>query len=203
MALYTFFCTRPDGASPTFETHELASDVAATHLSHDLLLQHRSSSHIQIRQGDREVATTFRNGGSAQPVPEAIRVALEEPVFASASAALIATTADGTVVYWNEAAARLYGWDAAEAMGRNIIELTPALQSREQAEEIMRRLQRGEPWEGEIILRKRDGTPFKAFVVDVLVASPEGGVIVGASAAAASRTIVRAVKPLLLERLAS
>lgn len=106
--------------------------------------------------------------------------------------AVIATAADGTIAYWNPAAEALYGWRSAEAVGRNIVQVTPALQSRETAQEIMLTLQAGRPWAGEFLVRRRDGAPFAAFVADTPVTlSPDrAGVIVGLSAPAADRARV-------------
>lgn len=201
MALYTFFCRRPDGASTAFETYELDLDGDAAKLAEKLLRAHRSASHIEVRDGDRLVDTVLR-AGVGQGLPSRLQALLEEASSAASNAALIATTFDGTVVYWNAAATRLYGWGEEEALGRNIVDVTPALQSREQAAAIMQRLQAGESWQGEIVLRRRDGTPFKAFVADVPVAHVEGDLIIGASAEAARKRVVRDVAPLLMERLA-
>jgi PAS domain S-box-containing protein len=187
--------------------HDLPSDEAAIERSHVLLSQHRSCSHILVCDGDREVTATMRKGASplvdgiavdpAPRLPDAVRKALTDETVQASGAALIATTAQGAVIYWNDAAQRLYGWKADEALGRNVVEVTPALQSREQSEAIMKRLQQGKPWEGDIVLRRRDGTPFKAFVADVPVGDAETGVIIGVSVAAANRRVIEAIRPRL------
>jgi PAS domain S-box-containing protein len=81
--------------------------------------------------------------------------------------AVIATATDGTVVYWNQAATALYQWTAREALGRDILTLTPSMQSKGEAEAVMARLKAGETWHGRIVLRRRDGMPFDAYVADV------------------------------------
>lgn len=97
--------------------------------------------------------------------------------------AVIATSPDGAVVFWSRGARRLYGWTEADALGRNIMELTPAVQARPKAGEIMDSLRRGEAWDGEILLRKKDGSLFRAVVTDLpLSLSGEAvAVIVGVS----------------------
>src|SRR5215203_4397445 len=40
--------------------------------------------------------------------------------------AVIATDLAGVVLYWNRFAEQLYGWTATEAVGQNIMKLTPA-----------------------------------------------------------------------------
>lgn len=212
MALYTFFFCKADGTAPTFESHELPTDDAAAAHSELLLKQHRSCSHVLVCEGDRDVTTKGRKGASPPKVKPPIyrdpqlaapvREALSDEALEATGAAVMATTHEGAVVYWNEAATRLYGWAADEALGRNVMEVTPALQAREEAEAIMRGLQRGEPWEGEIVLRRRDGTPFRAFVANLPFEGPGGErLIVGASAPAARRRGVRAAMPLLTEKL--
>ena len=175
----------PDGSAPCLEMHELATDEAAVEPAGVLLDQHQSCSHILVCDDDREVTSAMRPGTSglqeqpplkvAPKLPEPVLAALTDEALQASGAALIATTAQGAVLYWNDAAQRLYGWKATEALGRNVVDVTPALQSREQAAEIMKRLQQGQPWEGDIVLRRRDGTPFKAFVTDVLWAISKPG----------------------------
>lgn len=79
--------------------------------------------------------------------------------------AVIATDLGGQVVYWNGFAETLYGWRTSEAIGRNVMEMTPAAE-RGRATEVMESLQRGERWAGEMLLQRRDGTTFQALVMN-------------------------------------
>ena len=47
--------------------------------------------------------------------------------------AVIATDMQGTVLFWNGAAEQLYGWPAAEAVGRDISDVTVPEVSQEAA----------------------------------------------------------------------
>jgi PAS domain S-box-containing protein len=91
--------------------------------------------------------------------------------------AVIATDPAGTVLYWNRFAEGLYGWPAEEAVGRNILELTPADEVILDAEEAMARLRRGEPWSGDINLRRRDGSTFVGHVSDAPVYDDAGRLV--------------------------
>jgi PAS domain S-box-containing protein len=188
MAIYTFYCCRADGAATAFEAHELGSDDAARHKAAGLLASHPSSERVVAWLADREVLVGTRTGqapAAAAGGPaalERVRGVLRSRI--ADTLAVIATQDDGAILFWNRGAKRLYGWSEAEAIGRNVVEVTPAVQSRAEAAEIMEVLGRGEPWEGEILLRKRDGAPFRAFVADfpLAVAGQAAAIIVGASA---------------------
>jgi PAS domain S-box-containing protein len=91
--------------------------------------------------------------------------------------AVIATDLEGTISYWNQFAEVLYGWTAAEAVGRNIMEVTPARPSQDRASEIMSRLTKGESWSGEILVQRRDETTFPAMVTDSPIHDEKGALI--------------------------
>lgn len=82
------------------------------------------------------------------------------------SRAVIGTDESGTVVYWNRGAEQLYGWTEAEALGRSVTDVTPAMLSRRDAERIMLDLLAGKPWSGDFTVQHRDGTAFAVHVDD-------------------------------------
>lgn len=122
-----------------------------------------------------------------------IRERLTAPPATGDEAAVIATSLQGLVAYWNRGAERLYGWSEEEALGRDILDLTPAKYTRGQSAQIMAALQAGETWQGEILLQRRDGAPLLAFVLDVPVGDVAAGqgAIVGVSAPAEAAAMIR------------
>ncbi len=78
--------------------------------------------------------------------------------------AVIATRLDGTIIYWNRAAETLYGWPANEVLGRTITSSLVLPETPEQGFDILQRLSSGTPWDGEFLVRRRDGTTFPAWV---------------------------------------
>jgi PAS domain S-box-containing protein len=212
--MYTFYCCSPDGSATTFEAHVLGGDEAARARAGLLLGQHASCAYVAVFEADREVAEAHRPaiGAPAAGGPISIANTHVDPAALArilgagrgprSPVALIATTLAGAVVYWDTAAQRLYGWREDEAVGKNIVGLTPALQSRGEAQAIMQQLQAGKPWSGEITLRNRDGTPFSAFVADMPVGvQGDNGLIVGASAPLKNRKAVEACQTALLADL--
>ncbi|CAI5473118.1 unnamed protein product [Closterium sp. Yama58-4] len=84
----------------------------------------------------------------------------------------------------NKAAEMMYGWREDEAVGRPIMEVTPADTTVQQAEEIFGALSKGEVWTGEFLVRRRDGSPFPAMVTDTPILDPAGQLVgvIGVSA---------------------
>lgn len=126
-----------------------------------------------------------------------IRSRLAEPLPGAEDVAVIATNLKGLVAHWSAGAEGLYGWTAAEAFGRDILDLTPAKYTRDQSAQIISALQSGETWRGEILLRRRDGSPVVAFVLDIPVGDIANGqgAIVGVSAPACEASRIEARAP--------
>ncbi len=97
--------------------------------------------------------------------------------------AVIATDPDGLVRYWNPAAEQLYGWRAAEVLGRPIGEVNVPTQSHAQAEAVMDRVRSGHVWSGEFDVARRDGSVLTAWVTNAPYLDADGEVagIIGAS----------------------
>src|SRR5690606_8625668 len=71
-----------------------------------------------------------------------------EQAVAAMPLAVVVVDRDGRVVLWSGAAEELYGWRAAEAVGRPARDLIVALGSRAPIEEIRATVGRGERWMG-------------------------------------------------------
>ncbi len=91
--------------------------------------------------------------------------------------AVIATDLDGTLVYWNSYAEKLYGWPAHEALGANVLEVTPTAETLVEASDIMARLKEGKSWSGELMVRRRDGSVFLAMITDSPIMGQKGELI--------------------------
>ena len=113
------------------------------------------------------------NHVSADPL-DLDTVRFQTALLDSVGQAVIATDVGGVVIYWNSTAERLYGWTAQEAVGRSVVELTPAPQSVEEATRIFAELAAGRSWAGEVEFCHRDGTAFPAHVTDTPVFGADG-----------------------------
>jgi PAS domain S-box-containing protein len=91
--------------------------------------------------------------------------------------AVIATDLDGKIVFWNKFAETLYQWEADEAIGKSIQEVTVPELSIEVSQDIMTSIQQLGYWEGDFNVRRKDGSIFPAHVVDTVFRDSMGTVI--------------------------
>ncbi|HEY9623010.1 MAG TPA: PAS domain S-box protein [Crinalium sp.] len=122
-------------------------------------------------------------------------------IVESSQDAIISKTPDGIITSWNDAAERLFGYTAQEAIGRPVAMLIPLKQRAEEAA-ILERIRRGEriePYETQ--RQRKDGN-----LIDVaLTVSPirdETGVVIGASKIARDISAQRQAQYALQEQTA-
>ncbi|HYX31984.1 MAG TPA: PAS domain S-box protein [Oligoflexus sp.] len=117
------------------------------------------------------------------PLQSKSELIFQSALLDSIGEAIIATDLEGSILYWNKAAEQIYGWEAKEVLGKNIITITPVEESRDLGLEIMAALQAGQSWSGEFIVRHRDGRRFPARVTNTCLRDSFGNLstIIGIS----------------------
>ena len=78
--------------------------------------------------------------------------------------AVMATDLGGIISFWNQAAENMYGWTREEAINKNIADLIPTQQTKQQSGEIIKVLKAGRSWSAELTMQRKDGTVFPVFV---------------------------------------
>jgi PAS domain S-box-containing protein len=91
--------------------------------------------------------------------------------------AVAASTPDGTLVYINRAAESLFGWRAADVIGKNGVALMLSPGVSDEAQLVHSRLQSGRSYSGNLTMARRDGTTFPARFIHAPVRNEEGEVI--------------------------
>jgi PAS domain S-box-containing protein len=134
-----------------------------------------SSSPLRSGGDINGLVVVFRDITERKRAEEEIR--FQAHLLDAVEQAVIATDLNGTVIFWNSFAETLYGWPAAEALGANILDLTPAPALRDQAAEIFACLQAGQSWEGEFEVQRSDGTFFPAMINDSPILDSQGKLI--------------------------
>ncbi|MFT4039758.1 MAG: PAS domain S-box protein [Thermomicrobiales bacterium] len=93
----------------------------------------------------------------AAPVAVELTAATLDAVFRSCPDPVVGLTLDGTITFWNAAAERMYGYAAADVVGRSGVELTPP-DVRGAAVELMDQIRQGQAVpEVESVRQTRDG----------------------------------------------
>src|SRR4051794_5584518 len=98
-------------------------------------------------------------------------------LLSSLGEAVVATDLAGRVRYWSAAAERLYGWSAAEVMGRPATAFLVPAMTQGIADAIRAALLAGATWSGEFTLYRKDGTTFPALVTDAGVRDEDGKLV--------------------------
>ena len=83
---------------------------------------------------------------------------LESRLLQTLPAAVVVTDDRGVVVYWNDRAEDLYGYSAAEAIGRPGLDLNVGPSEREQVKAMVATVLADSRWEGAYDARHRDGS---------------------------------------------
>jgi PAS domain S-box-containing protein len=102
---------------------------------------------------------------------------LRATLLDSIGEAVLATTADGTLVYINAAAERLFGWRAADVTGRGVIDVFSPPEGVEQAIGILSSIQRGKPQSGRFKMARRDGSQFLGHFTAALAQDDDGALV--------------------------
>jgi PAS domain S-box-containing protein len=152
-------------------------------------------------EGEIRAVVTHANITARKLAEEATR--FRSHLLDTVEQAVIATDSGGTITYWNHFAEKLYGWPAAEIIGRNIMEVVLPEEAQGRAVGIMSRLQEGQSWSGEFTVRRRDGKTFAAYITDAPIFDDEGEVVgvVGISTDITERKRAEAERERLLRYL--
>jgi PAS domain S-box-containing protein len=95
--------------------------------------------------------------------------AASDDLLDTLDASIIATDLEGVVTRWNRGAERLFGWTREEAVGRVLCDLIDCGSTAEAVEMLA-----AGPWQGEMRLRHKDGTPVSVHFSLTLSPGPDG-----------------------------
>jgi PAS domain S-box-containing protein len=99
----------------------------------------------------------------------------------SADDAILTKTLDGTILSWNPAAERLFGWKGSEVIGQSIHRIIPSDRHAEE-DELLARIRAGERVDSRDTVRiHRDGRPVNVWVTVSAIKEHGSGRVIGAS----------------------
>ncbi|MCU1675870.1 MAG: diguanylate cyclase domain, partial [Frankiales bacterium] len=104
-------------------------------------------------------------------------VALHTRLLDAVGQSVVATDPSGRVMYWNHAATALFGYSAAEAVGRHIGSLVLRVADEMDAAAIVAAVLGGNVRAGEFALRRKDGAVIPVWVTDAPIRDTAGDVV--------------------------
>jgi PAS domain S-box-containing protein len=117
--------------------------------------------------------------------------------------ATIVTTPEGEILLWSHTAEELYGWAAAEVVGRSVVDVLVPEAATAEASGILDAVRAGAVWDGDFTIRRRDGSSVQVRISDRPIVD-EGGTtiaIIGASEDVTELRVAEREKLELTERL--
>ena len=177
-------CIHPDDVSDCerwiaqcAERHgaKLYRDARFVHKDGATVWMHVTVTLVANEQGQQDVIALFQDITEQRAITR--RVSLQARLLDSVEQAVTATDLENRIIYWNRHAENLYGWSASEAEGRSIVEMTAPEFVRPLAEESFARVYRGESYIGEMVMQRRDGATFPAWVVIGPIHDDDGSVV--------------------------
>jgi sigma-B regulation protein RsbU (phosphoserine phosphatase) len=91
--------------------------------------------------------------------------------------AVIAVSLDSTVLRWNRHAEKMFGWTAAEMVGKKATEIATNPLDPATASEIAKRLDAGETWEGDFTVKHKDGSTTVVHAIDSSLRDERGALV--------------------------
>ena len=139
--------------------------------------RHLLASHFPIFSGSDiiGIGLVVVDNTARKATEESMRFQTE--LLAAAGQAIVAVDLNGTVIYWNRAAEEIYGWSAAEAVGRKSPELIVREEVSGRGEMMVETMLRGETWSGDYEVTRRDGSKISVFVTNTPMLASDGTLV--------------------------
>ncbi len=83
-------------------------------------------------------------------------LSLQKSMLDRGGQSVVGCKIDNTIIYWNQAATNLYGWDATDALGKKYDDLISMKLTPEVSDDMRAALHRGDVWSGEFTVQKKD-----------------------------------------------
>lgn len=144
-------------------------------LQRALAEEHVSQQEIQIVRGDNTCGTVQMSAGPVRDaaghliaVVETLvdvteRKEVEEQIrfqarlLETVGQGVIASDVQGQIIYWNQAAEKIFGWKREEVIGKDVMSLMTTRNTFSSSEAVMELVKQGGRWQGETEVHHRDG----------------------------------------------
>ena len=177
-------------AAATHEPYEVDFRVRR----HDGVYRWHAVRGLVVRDDDGHVTSWI---GTATDIDDAKQLEaslhFQAELLAGAGQAIVAVDLDRIIISWNRAAEEMYGWSAAEAIGRSTVEVIRRVEDPEQAAAVALAMVEGKRWSGDIEVQRRDGSTLWVFVTNTPVLDAAGRLvaIIGSSIDITDRVVAQ------------
>ncbi len=89
---------------------------------------------------------------------------LHAKMLNSIGQAVIAVDLKHNIIFWNQAAEKLYQWTASEVLGKNLKSIAPTNSTLIEDEDIIKTLENAKTWSGEFLIKRKDGSAIPALI---------------------------------------
>jgi diguanylate cyclase (GGDEF)-like protein/PAS domain S-box-containing protein len=152
----TYTALRHDGSTFSLELHAARVDAQGSEATDSIMIVARD--------------VTARNEADE-------RLRFQAHLLETVDQSIVATDVAGMITYWNGAAETLYGWTAAEVMGRNILSVLPTEPFLRRDADTLAALVGGSSTSGEYLARHRSGKPVPILASAVPLQDASGTVL--------------------------
>lgn len=137
------------------------------------LLQHTIAELTQEYSEVEALLTAIQK----QNQENARQIVFQASLLGQVGCAVIATDLNGCICSWNHCAEALFQWTALEVMGQDIYTVLVRSNSSKLVRSILASAARSHPWQGELWLRRKDGSRFWADVTNSALRDGSGVLI--------------------------
>lgn len=105
------------------------------------------------------------------------RIVFQAGLLNAIEDSVLATDLEARIVYWGGGAANLLHWEPKEVQGLNVIDVLFTKETRQQGEQVSELLWKGQSWEGELLVKNREGEMITLLVRTSPVINSKGDII--------------------------
>ncbi|MEI7742744.1 MAG: PAS domain S-box protein [Chloroflexota bacterium] len=134
-----------------------------------------SVSVTPVREADGRIRVLSIIARDERPRLEADReLRFRDAILRAVDDAVIATTEHGTIVFWSPGAERVFGVEAADALGQPLVQVAPYRAIHGDRADLVRRLVRGIPVHEEVVFQRHDGARWIGDLRAGRITGPDG-----------------------------
>ena len=149
-------------------------EIPVTHIDGRIRTILWNSATLYDKDGTTVIATIAQGQDITERKNAQEQILFQASLLDQVRNAVIATDLRGNIIYWNGFAEALHQWQAKDILGRNIAETIVPAEQRAAMASIMKAIAHQGYYEGELPVKRKDGSTFPAYYVLNILKDIEG-----------------------------